>query len=821
MMKISDFRIGTKLIVGFIVVIAIFGAAIYYQIRTLQNLAVLQDEGAKRSEDALAIAGIVKRVEDVYGVMADGVINRNFEETQQEFGQVKTQAQQDIAAVRELVDTAEEEAWAETFAKEYLSYLELFEKEMLPILEKDESAEKRFADSLTMNLVARRVDEVYAVIADGVINRNLEETTKDFEQIKKEALQDVATVQELVDAVEEEAWAETFAKEYLSYLEHFEKEMLPILEKDESAEKRFADSLAMNAIARRVDEVYAVIADGVINRNFEETTKDFEQIKKQVLQDVATVQELVDTAEEKAWAETFGEQYSRYLDLFENRMLPLLQRVDYSDWEEIRRLDDQIDRLRDATLEPLDQITTSLEQESAEATQDMVTIRELDGEIDALRIATLAPLDQIITSLDQESHAANQDMIKIREVDREIDASRTLTETPLDNINQSLVQESIEADAIFDATRQRAIQLATGISVSGSAIALLFAFVITFSITRPLREAVVLNNKLAEGDLNLEIRVKGKDEIGQLQSAMQHMLEKLQEVVVNVQSGAMNVASGSEEMSQGASEQAASAEEASSSMEEMVANIQQNADNASQTEKLAVKAATDAQESGQAVAQTVEAMHEIVKKIGVIEEIARQTHMLSLNATIEAARAEQYGKGFGVVAAEVRSLASRAQEAAVEINAVASDSITVAEKAGELLHKLVPDIQKTAELVQEISAASKEQTSGAGQINQAIQQLDQVVQQNASVSEELAAQAEQLQGTVAFFNLDGAGGRAIEHDLKVSHTQLGAKVAHIKVRKDAETGTKNGDAKGAAGYVVNMKHRTQGEDELDEEFERY
>jgi methyl-accepting chemotaxis protein len=197
-------------------------------------------------------------------------------------------------------------------------------------------------------------------------------------------------------------------------------------------------------------------------------------------------------------------------------------------------------------------------------------------------------------------------------------------------------------------------------------------------------------------------------------------------------------------------------------MEEMAANIKQNSDNAQQTEKIAIKAAEDGNESGKAVAATVGAMKEIAGKISIIEEIARQTNLLALNAAIEAARAGEHGKGFAVVASEVRKLAERSQTAAGEINKLSASSVQIAEKAGEMLGKIVPDIQKTADLVQEITAASNEQSSGAGQINKAIQQLDQVVQQNASASEEMAStstellsQAEQLQSTISFFKLNG------------------------------------------------------------------
>jgi len=275
--------------------------------------------------------------------------------------------------------------------------------------------------------------------------------------------------------------------------------------------------------------------------------------------------------------------------------------------------------------------------------------------------------------------------------------------------------------------------------------------------------------EIAGGNLLVDIKERsGKDE---LMRALAAMVQQLSDVVGevkgasdNVAQGSMEMSSGSENMSQGASEQAAAAEEASSSMEQMSANIRQNADNALQTEKIAVKSAADAIEGGKAVAQTVLAMKEIAGKINIIEEIARQTNMLALNAAIEAARAGEHGKGFAVVASEVRKLAERSQAAAGEISKLSVSSVDVAERAGEMLAQLVPDIQKTAELVQEISASSKEQDTGASQINKAIQQLDQVIQQNAgaaeemsSTAEELSSQAEQLQSTISFFKVKDSG----------------------------------------------------------------
>ena len=281
------------------------------------------------------------------------------------------------------------------------------------------------------------------------------------------------------------------------------------------------------------------------------------------------------------------------------------------------------------------------------------------------------------------------------------------------------------------------------------------------------RAVADLAEKLASGELRLQVQVRSEND--GLMHSLRDMVAKLTDIVQEVQAGAENMASGSQQLSassqslsQGASEQASAVEECSSSMEEMSSAINQNADNARQTESLARKAAEDARESGSAMNQTVAAMRQIASKISIIEEIARQTDLLALNAAIEAARAGEQGRGFAVVASEVRKLAERSQAAAAEINTLSASSLNVAERAGTLLDKLVPDILKTSELVQEIAASSAEQSSGASQVNKALQQLDQVIQQNASSSEELAStaeelssQAEQLQATMGYFQVEG------------------------------------------------------------------
>jgi methyl-accepting chemotaxis protein len=306
------------------------------------------------------------------------------------------------------------------------------------------------------------------------------------------------------------------------------------------------------------------------------------------------------------------------------------------------------------------------------------------------------------------------------------------------------------------------------LSILAIGAGIFFGIVIARSISRSLNQSVAFAQTITKGNLTGKLDIRQQDEVGLLADALNGMVSSLKQIISDVHVAADNVASGSEalsagseQMSRGTTEQAASAEEASASVEEMSATIKQNADNARQTGQIALKSAADAQESGKAVLETLSAMKEIAARTSIIEEISRQTNLLALNAAIEAARAGEHGKGFAVVAAEVRKLAERSQIAAGEISHLSGSSVQIAEHASAMLEKLVPDIKRTAELVQEISTASREQTSGADQINGAIQQLNQVIQQNAgaaeemaSSSDELSSQAVQLQNSIAFFTLD-------------------------------------------------------------------
>jgi methyl-accepting chemotaxis protein len=409
-----------------------------------------------------------------------------------------------------------------------------------------------------------------------------------------------------------------------------------------------------------------------------------------------------------------------------------------------------------------------------------------------------------------------EDLVKLQKIDDAIGLSLTKSNEESSQMIESmrsLIQEndklaSLDAEDARTSSRS-AVSFMRGMTPVAVLIALGFGLLLSRGITRPIREVIAVAERLAQGDTEQTVEVTRRDEAGQLQGAFRDlirsqkdtarvaeqiaagdllveakarsekdtlgkafvsMVSKLSQVISEVRAGATSlsaaatqVSASTQGLSQGTSEQAASVEETTASLEEMGASITQNAENSKQMEQMAAKGARDAEESGRAVVQTVQAMKEIAGKTSIIEEIAYQTNLLALNAAIEAARAGEHGKGFAVVATEVRKLAERSQTAAKEINAMASTSVQAAERSGELLLELVPAIKKTSDLVQEVSASCVEQGTGVGQVNKAMSQVDQVTQRNASAAEELAAtaeelaaQSESLQQLVAFFRVVGA-----------------------------------------------------------------
>jgi methyl-accepting chemotaxis protein len=376
-------------------------------------------------------------------------------------------------------------------------------------------------------------------------------------------------------------------------------------------------------------------------------------------------------------------------------------------------------------------------------------------------VAELAPKVEKVANL----LAAAQPIAAQRAMDQELDPVLEKLEGAAGGITRSSGVAVDEATRRQDDAYRAARGLGLALVLVAVGVAAGVALLVTRSITRPLGVAVRVVGRVAAGDLRERVEPEGDDELATLLSAVRDMTERLSEVIGKVRSAGDALASASAQvsttsatLSQGTGQQAASLLETTSSLEEMSASIVQNADGARQTEAMASGSARNAEEGGVAVHETVAAMRSIAERIGIVEEIAYQTNLLALNAAIEAARAGEHGKGFAVVAAEVRKLAERSQKAAKEIGALAGSSTQLAERSGRLLAALVPAIRKTADLVQEVAAASAEQSAGVAAVSRAMGAVDQVTQRNAtaaeelsSTAEEMAAQAEALQQLISFF----------------------------------------------------------------------
>lgn len=670
----KNLKLGAKLVSAFMAVVVVFSGIGFYQILGMSHLGELQDEGARRAIDSSALQNIIERADGVYSVIADSIINRQLDETRKQLEILKNQAKEDIARLNELSDTDSEKAEAAKIEKAYNHYLTIFENELLPVMEKMPDEGELFAHTMSVNSVAARVLEIYPVIADAIINRNLAETRKNLTRIKNDAEKDIAII-------------------------------------------------------------HSLFANG--------------------------------TSEEKANSNLFADKYNQFINVFETRLLPILA-AEENITQEIRDLDEELDLLRDSTLEPVMKILKSHEKESQKASEMMKKVLELDGQIDVIR----SNLDKSISV-----------------------------------ISDSLKEEMASADKEFDATRKKTVAWAVIIAILVSIFSIFFAILIVRSITEPINKSLIMIKELGSGHLGVRLNLDRSDEIGQMTKTLDQFADDLQNIVVKalqqmsegdltfetgqkddkdvigialiktsndlnrivgeilavseqIAAGAEQVSDGSQSLSQGATESAASLEEVSASMTEMGSQTSANAEKASLANILSNQAKTAAENGNEQMHQMVKAMGEInmagqsiSKIIKVIDAIAFQTNLLALNAAVEAARAGRHGKGFAVVAEEVRNLAARSASAAKETAELIEGSVAktnngnvIASKTAESFSEILSAVGQVADLVGEIAMASNEQAEGLSQINTGLGQIDQVTQANTANSEESAAAAEELSG---------------------------------------------------------------------------
>ncbi len=382
---------------------------------------------------------------------------------------------------------------------------------------------------------------------------------------------------------------------------------------------------------------------------------------------------------------------------------------------------------------------------------DKREIFELSMELESKHNNTIIPLFTKLIDLVENTTNDSVKQLELGKLDKSIDLAIEDVASTLGDMEKIIDTVATDSEQVSKDSIDRAIRELVILIIVGIILSVFFSVIIVLSITRPIKKAVELTNMISNGNLMATIDIQQKDEVGQLADYLNQMTTNLKRIVGSILNGASNISgasqqlsSGAQQISTGVSEQAAAAEEVSSSMEEMASNIMQNTENAIKTMDISVKSSNSVEQVSYASEDSMKAVRDIYSKINVVVEIAEKTDLLAINAAVEAARAGDQGRGFAVVAAEVRKLAERSQLAANEIVDLAQKGLNKTEESNRLLKSIVPDIQETSRLVEEIASASKEQEVGVEQVNTAIQQLSMVTQQNASASEEMAGSSEEL-----------------------------------------------------------------------------